>query len=198
MGDSTQTKNNTIHRVKEIVRISNHGKEFEQLIETDNRFFWVSYVRARHESWNNQEDLNDDLDDLYSFFRVKLYLGAGYKPTKNTQLYARLVNESRFYGHKDTGDTLKNDHLWRPQRHYFELVFAQLFFEWKNIGQLPLSFKIRRQYLHNKGFGSGTSNGYIAVVGFSNFSFEWRQNIPYIRLYAAIGSRMISWNLESE
>ena len=72
VGDSTQTKNNTIHRVKEIVRISNHGKEFEQLIETDNRFFWVSYVRARHESWNNQEDLNDDLDDLYSFFRVKL------------------------------------------------------------------------------------------------------------------------------
>jgi len=142
VGDSTQTKNDTIHKVKETIRISNHGKEFEQSIETDDKFFWESYVRARHEFWNNQEDLNDDLDDLYSFFRVKLYLGAGYKPTKNTHLYARIVNELRFDGHKGTGDTLTNDHLWRPVRHYFELVFAQPYFEWKNIGQLPLTFKI--------------------------------------------------------
>ena len=124
--DSTDIKNDTIHKVKETVRISNHGKEFEQSIETDDKFFWESYVRVRHEFWNNQEDINDDLDDLYSFFRVKLFLGAGYNPSKKTQLYARIVNESRFYGHKGKGDTLSNDHLWRPERHYFELILAQL------------------------------------------------------------------------
>jgi len=129
-------------------------KEFEQSKTRPGKIYWDSHIRLRHEFWNNQEDLNDDLDDLYSFFRLKLYLGGGLRPTENIQLYARIVNESRYYGHKGTGDSIRNDHLYRPERHYFELVVGQLFFTWTNIGGKPLALKVGRQNLHNQGFGN--------------------------------------------
>ena len=130
------------------------SKEFDPIVKFAKKFQWGYYIRLRHELWDNQEDLNDDLDDLYSFFRAKIYLGAGYKPSKNTQFYARIVNESRLYGHKGDGDSIDNDHIWRPERHYFELVFAKLYFRWRNIAGLPLEMKVGRQYLHNVGFGN--------------------------------------------
>jgi len=102
--------------------ISEPTKEFDPPVKFTEKFYWESYIRARHEFWDNQEDLNNNLDDLYSFFRVKLYLGAGFKPTKNTQLYARIVNESRLYGHKGDGDSLSNDHFWRPERHILSCI----------------------------------------------------------------------------
>ena len=148
--DSTVVKSDTTRLREDSITTT---KEFDPPVRFTEKFYWESYIRARHELWDNQEDLNDDLDDLYSFFRVKLFLGAGFKPTDNTQFYARIVNESRLYGHKGDGDSIDNDHLWRPERHYFELVFAQLFFRWKQVAGLPIDFKIGRQYLHDIGFG---------------------------------------------
>lgn len=143
----------SVKKVKQTVRISNQGKEFEPFADNDQKFHWESYIRLRHELWDNQEDLNSNFDDLYSFLRVKLYLGAGYKPAKNLKIYARIVNESRFYGHKVDGDSLNNDHFWRPEKHYFELVLPQLYVLWENVGGSELDIKIGRQYLRNVGFG---------------------------------------------
>jgi hypothetical protein len=129
-------------------------KEFAQVKQKEDKFFWDAHVRLRHEFWNNQEDLNDDLDDLYSFFRIKFYISGGIRTSKNTNFYGRLVNEARFYGHKGTGDTLNNDQLFSPERGYYELAWAQLYFKWKNIGNKPLTAIIGRQTLHDKGFGN--------------------------------------------
>lgn len=128
-------------------------KEFASVDTRKGKIFWDAYLRLRHEYWDNQEDLNDDLDDLYSFFRLKLHLGGGFRPSKNTKIYARIINEGRYYGHKGTGDSTKNAERYDPQRHYFEVVLGQLFFTWKNIGKKPLSIKIGRQNLHDQGFG---------------------------------------------
>jgi hypothetical protein len=129
-------------------------KEFDDQTARKGKIFWDSHIRLRHEFWNNQEDLNDDLDDLYSFTRLKLYLGGGFRPSKNTEIYARFINESRYYGHKGTSDTINNDHLWRPERHYFEIVIGQLYFKWKNIANDHLDITLGRQNLHDKGFGN--------------------------------------------
>jgi|GEM_PF-6824639 len=128
-------------------------KEFEKSESRAGKFFWDANIRLRHEYWNNQEDLNDDLDDLYSFFRLKLGLGGGLRPTKNTEIYLRLVNESRYYGHKGTGDSVTDGDLYDPQRHYYELVIGQLYFKWKNIGGMPLTIVLGRQNLHDQGYG---------------------------------------------
>lgn len=128
-------------------------KEFESTESRAGMLYWDASVRLRHEFWNNQEDLNTDLDDLFSFLRLKLHAGGGIRPTRNTELYAHLVTELRYYGHKGTGDSIKNENLYDPQRHFFEIVIGQLYFTWKNIAGTPLSMKIGRQNLHDQGFG---------------------------------------------
>jgi hypothetical protein len=128
-------------------------KEFEDEKARDGKFYWDAHTRLRHEFWNNQEDLNDDLDDLYSFTRLKLFLGGGFRPTKNTEIYVRLINESRFYGHKGNNDSIRTDHLFRPDYGYFNIVIGQLYFKWKNIANDHLDITLGRQNLHNQGFG---------------------------------------------
>ncbi len=130
-------------------------KEYDPDEETRNeKLYWDAYLRVRHEFWDNQEDLNDDLDDLFSFFRFKAFLGGGINLNKNIKIYGRLVNESRLYGHKGTGDSLRNDHFYRLQRQYVEFIIGQLYISWANIANLPLHLTIGRQNLHNKGFGN--------------------------------------------
>ena len=129
-------------------------KEFNQAAARQGKFYWDSHIRLRHEFWNNQDDLNEDLDDLYSFFRLKLYLGGGLRPSENTEIYTRLIYEGRYYGHKGTGDSIGNDKYFNPERHYMEVVFGQLFFKWKNIANTPLAITIGRQNLHDQGFGN--------------------------------------------
>jgi len=132
-------------------------KEFEYTNKKSTKkenIHWDSHIRLRHELWDNQEDLNDTLDDLFSFFRLKVYLGAGFQINENMEIYARVVNESRYYGYKGTGDTITTDQTYRPQRNYFELVIGQLYFKWKNVAELPLTLTVGRQNLHNQGFGN--------------------------------------------
>jgi len=129
-------------------------KEIENPNKREGKYFWDAHIRLRHEFWNNQEDLNDDLDDLYSFTRLKMFFGGGIRPTKNTELYVRFINESRLYGHKGTNDSIRTDHLSRPEYGYFNIVIGQLYFKWKNIANNHLDITIGRQNLHNQGFGN--------------------------------------------
>ncbi|MFY0626119.1 MAG: hypothetical protein JXR07_07490 [Reichenbachiella sp.] len=130
-----------------------HTKEFAQKINTFKNIDWDSHVRARHEFWNNQETLNDDIDDLYSFIRVKLHLGGGIRVSENIRIYTRIVSEGRFYGHKGSLDSTVNDYFQERERGKFELLLAQFNFEWKNLLNNKLDIKIGRQNLHDQGFG---------------------------------------------
>jgi len=168
-------------------------KEFDQTIIRQSKVYWDSHLRIRHESWNNQEDLNGDLDDLYTFYRVKTYLGGGYRFTKNLKFYTRVINESRFYSHKGNGDTiLEGDHYFRPEEHYFELVFGQLYLDWSNIGGKPLTIRIGRQNLHNKGFGDqwligdgtpidGSKTFYFNAIR-TNYKFSKSSSLDFVLL----------------
>ena len=71
-------------------------KEFDQTFIRLSKVYWDAHLRVGHELRNNQEDLNDDLDDLYSFTRIKSFIGGGIRLNKKVKFYTRLINESAF------------------------------------------------------------------------------------------------------
>jgi len=65
-------------------------KEFAQIKQKEDKLFWDAHVRLRHEFWNNQEDLNDDLDDLYSFLELNSMSAEAFAPQKTLIFMAAL------------------------------------------------------------------------------------------------------------
>lgn len=157
-------------------------KEFDVKFKRFRKVYWDSYLRARHELWNNQETLNDDIDDLYSFMRIKLQLGGGIKPSDNISIYARFITEARFYGHKGSLDSTINDYFQGRERGNLELLVGQLNFEWRNLLNDRLDFKIGRQTLHDQGFGDqwligdGTPMDGSKTFYYNSLRFTYRLN----------------------
>ncbi len=66
-------------------------------------------LRIREVFFKNIIDLDDNNDDKYNFFRIRLRLYGEYKPSENLKFYTRITGEPRYYIDPDFDDDTKNE-----------------------------------------------------------------------------------------
>ena len=98
-------------------------------------FEWGADIRVRQVYFNNIIDVSDAGDDKNHFFRIRERFWGKFQPDEDVEIGFRIVGEWRCYFEPD-----------RDTR-FTEYFFDQLYFQWKNIGDGPVSFKIGRDEL---------------------------------------------------
>lgn len=99
-------------------------------------YFWE---RIRQESWDNTMSLDEDTPDSTSYIRFRSSVGLQWLPRESLGFDLRLTNESRYYL------APKRDPKQDSDFTFHEVFIDQLVLNWKNPGQLPLSFSVGRQ-----------------------------------------------------
>ncbi len=90
--------------------------------------------RVRYVTWDNAIDLDNDLNDKFSFTRQKTTFSLSWKPLSNFDFKFKLTNENRVY--------------FLPENRDFnvdEIIFDQLFVKLSKLFGLPFSITAGRQ-----------------------------------------------------
>lgn len=104
----------------------------------ESKFKSGAALRLRYEYWGDLMDFDRNVGKNESFLRIKPTAWASYACNSNFLLYGRLANEMKFYF-----STAKF-----PSDNYFyedEILVDNAYFDWKNIGNLPITARIGRQ-----------------------------------------------------
>jgi len=143
-------------------------------------FKWGADLRLREEFHNNNFDFYDDKkserfvdgagvehrpgNDLFNYFRGRARVWAefgpflpteGMKEANGLSFYARLTTEPRYYMENTT--SIGNNWIAYNHGEYGttnkQVIYDNLYFDWKRIGGAPISLKVGRQDLiYGRGF----------------------------------------------
>jgi hypothetical protein len=162
-------------------------------------FDYGAALRLREEIWNNVFDfdtLPDNNPSLFSlsqdrnFFRFKTSLWGSVDYDKRYDLYARLVNEAKWYIKTSNFVPIpRNDTQNQSNLDEDELFFDNLYADAKNIFGLPVDIRIGRQdfiFTHGEGFlimdgtpGDGSRSYYFNAAK-ANIRFNENNNLDLI------------------
>ena len=138
-------------------------------------------VRFRQEYIKNGSDLSLKGKPERDFFRLRSSLWGKVDFTDNIGIYGRLVNEAKYYfgSYKpfETHDNTSDSSRFDPD----ELIIDNLYFEVKNIFNLPLDIRIGRQDfkgMYGEGFliHHGTPGDGSRTAYFDALKATWRFN----------------------
>jgi hypothetical protein len=113
------------------------------------KFKWGPYLRLRYEYWNNIFDMNSDIKDTRSFFRIKDSIWGQVDFNESLMAYGRITNESKAYMEYYLKNTKQN-----TSYDIGEFVFDNLYGDIKNMFKLPIDLRVGRQDFLNT-YGEG-------------------------------------------
>jgi hypothetical protein len=115
------------------------------------KFTWEPYLRFRHEFWKNIFDIENSTIDNRNFLRVKTSLGAKAELDENNTVYIKMTNENRTYFYWGTNSTGEKSTTYKLH----EFFIDNLYWDVKNVFDLPVDLRLGRQDLPSSQYGEG-------------------------------------------
>ena len=147
-------------------------------------FKWGGAERIRHEYWKNMRDVDNNQKDTRNFFRIKSSVWGQADMNKNLSFFAKLTNEFKAYTFfEGTTGSVVDKNASKKGYHFDinEIVFDNLYADFKNILDMPVDFRLGRQdFLGTYGEGflimDGTPQDGSRTFYFNAAKTSWRIN----------------------
>lgn len=132
--------------------------------------------RIRHEFWKNIFDFENKSLDNRNFFRLRTSLWGQADIDEKYSFYVRMTNESKAYSYYPQGNGKK-----APHGEINEVIFDNLYFDYKDVLDWPVDIRIGRQdfvNMYGEGFliQDGTPLDGSRTYYFNAFKASWSLN----------------------